>query len=142
MHVEVLHQFCFIVSSSLVLLVAATLFLVNSLEVGRFVSFLLLRHVRPGTLRVLVYEGVQKGATVVSGKGSLESSKVEKIKTVGAHDLATADLVLTTYDTLRADVSHAATASHKIVRSFRQPKRYSESWLVLIHGAKFSQCTG
>ncbi|XP_024403200.1 uncharacterized protein [Physcomitrium patens] len=82
------------------------------------------RHVRPGTLRVLVYEGVQKGATVVSGKGSLESSKVEKIKTVGAHDLATADLVLTTYDTLRADVSHAATASHKIVRSFRQPKRY------------------
>lgn len=77
---------------------------------------------RAGTLRVLVYEGVQKGATVVSG--SLENSKMEKIKVVGAHDLATADLVLTTYDTLRADVSHVATSTHKIERSFRQPKRY------------------
>jgi len=78
--------------------------------------------VRAGTLRILVYEGVQKGATVVSG--SLENSKMEKIKVVGAHDLATADLVLTSYDTLRADVSHLATSTHKIERSFRQPKRY------------------
>jgi len=69
-----------------------------------------------------VYEGVQKGATVVSG--SHENSEMEKIKVVGAHDLATADLVLTSYDTLRADVAHVATSTHKIERSFRQPKRY------------------
>ncbi|KAG0629280.1 hypothetical protein M758_1G090600, partial [Ceratodon purpureus] len=80
------------------------------------------KHLRSGTLRVLVYEGVQKGATVVSD--SLENSKMEKIKVVGAHDLATADLVLTTYDTLRADVSHVATPTHRTERSFRQPKRY------------------
>ncbi|KAG0565163.1 hypothetical protein KC19_8G169500 [Ceratodon purpureus] len=80
------------------------------------------RHVTAGALKVLVYEGVQKGATVVSG--SLENSKTKQIKIVGAHDLATSDLVLTTYDTLRADLSHVATSTHRIERSFRQPKRY------------------
>lgn len=70
-----------------------------------------------------MYEGVQNGATVVSG--SLENSKMGKIKIVGAHDLATADLVLTSYDTLRADLSHVATSTHRIERSFRQPKRFS-----------------
>lgn len=89
-----------------------------------------------GTLKVLVYEGVQKGATVVSG--SPENSKTEKIKIVGAHDLATSDLVLTTYDTLRADLSHVATSTHRIERSFRQPKRYDIKVGHVMYGAKFS----
>lgn len=82
------------------------------------------RHVRAGALRVMVYEGVQKGATVATG-GQNESgiSEVQRIKAVGAHDLATADLVLTTYDILRADMFHVASATNRNQRTFRQAKR-------------------
>lgn len=75
----------------------------------------------------MVYDGVQKGATIISGEGSSGNDKNERIKVVGAHELAASDLVLTTYDTLRADIHHVASQTHRIERSFRQPKRYLQS---------------
>jgi E3 ubiquitin-protein ligase SHPRH len=83
------------------------------------------RHVRAGALRVMVYEGVQKGARIVADFEHANGiSEAWTKKVVGAHDLATADLVLTTYDTLRGDLFHIPSDSHANERfAFRQPKR-------------------
>jgi E3 ubiquitin-protein ligase SHPRH len=84
------------------------------------------RHVRAGALRVVVYEGVQKGARIVADfEHAIGISEAWTKKVVGAHDLATADLVLTTYDTLRGDLFHIPSDAHANERfSFRQTKRY------------------
>lgn len=56
------------------------------------VSFIC-RHTRPGSLKVLVYEGV---------KTTPSSSK----RVTKAGELLTADIVLTTYDVLKEDLFH------------------------------------
>ncbi|XP_020086038.1 E3 ubiquitin-protein ligase SHPRH isoform X1 [Ananas comosus] len=53
----------------------------------------IIRHTRPGSLKVCIYEGAR----------NLDSSTNQKIDMA---DFATADIVLTTYDVLKEDLSH------------------------------------
>jgi E3 ubiquitin-protein ligase SHPRH len=71
----------------------------------------ILRHIRPGALKLLVYEGQPQ-------PGAGRTAKV-----VTAANLAAADIVLTTYDVLRRDINHAPDgqgAGHNL----RRRKKY------------------
>jgi E3 ubiquitin-protein ligase SHPRH len=75
-------------------------------------------------LRVIVYEGVGKGAFVIMEKGKeVGSDGYARLKVVSAHELAAADIVLTTYDTLRTDLSHDPSKTQTNDRSLRYIKR-------------------
>ncbi|KAK1409267.1 hypothetical protein QVD17_35793 [Tagetes erecta] len=69
------------------------------------------RHTRPGSLKVFVYEGVKTT--------SFSSKPVPKIG-----ELITADIVLTTYDVLREDLSHDTDRHEGDRRLMRYQKRY------------------
>ncbi|MCO5578792.1 hypothetical protein L7F22_032638 [Adiantum nelumboides] len=79
------------------------------------------RHTEKGALKVIVYEGFQKGPGLQFGS-ELTCTKYGKI--VGAHELAMADIVLTTYNTLQADLSHDTDGEGDQPRSMRYEKRY------------------
>ncbi|KAL8247869.1 hypothetical protein R6Q59_009085 [Mikania micrantha] len=68
-------------------------------------------HTRPGSLKVIVYEGVK--TTTFSSKS------VPKIE-----ELITADIVLTTYDVLREDLAHDTDRHEGDRRLMRYQKRY------------------
>ncbi len=79
----------------------------------------ILRHLRPGALKLLVYHGQpQPGLARPAGAAGTGDGRV-----VTAADLAEADIVLTTYDALRADLAHQPDLDVE-ERSFRRPKRY------------------
>ncbi|BBN01240.1 E3 ubiquitin-protein ligase SHPRH [Marchantia polymorpha subsp. ruderalis] len=80
----------------------------------------ILRHTNPSSLRVIVYEGVGKGAKIIRST----TKGCPFLKIVSAHDLAAADIVLTTYDTLRSDLSHDADETQSVKRSLRYLKRF------------------
>ena len=65
------------------------------------------RHASPGSLAVVTYEGQPRGA---SGPDAKQRSRTVNAP-VSALDLARADVVLTTYETLRNDLHHAPAAS-------------------------------
>ena len=79
------------------------------------------RHTETGLLKLIVYEGFQRGGRLYSG-GEVKSSKYGQV--VGAHELASADIVLTTYTTLQADLSHDTDGDDTSQRSLRHTKRY------------------
>lgn len=79
------------------------------------------RHTKKGALKVIVYEGFQRGT------GDLVDDQVIGAnygKVVGAHELAMADIVLTTYSTLQADLSHVTDGDDSQHRAMRYIKRY------------------
>ena len=78
------------------------------------------RHCVPGTLKVVVYEGQPRNA---SGPNMLKKQKSNA--PTSAFDLAAADVVLTTYDTLRNDLHHAPDVDlSNDQRSSRHVKKY------------------
>eukprot|EP00887_Chlorella_sp_A99_P002685 scaffold6.g2685.t1 len=77
----------------------------------------ILRHIRPGNLKVAIYEGQpQPGA----GAGSARAGG--RCVTTAA-ELASCDIVLTTYDVLRRDVNHCPDGGSDGVQ-LRRRKRY------------------
>lgn len=64
-----------------------------------------------GKLKVVVYEVSQI------------SSSADSYNALSPHDLASADIVLTTYDTLQKD-SHRVRDEHSTSYSLRRPKKY------------------
>ena len=70
---------------------------------------------RAGKLKVVVYE-----VTHIA-------SSVESHNALSAHDLASADIVLTTYDTLRVDF-HRVRDDNSTSYKFRRPKKYEVHW--------------
>ena len=59
----------------------------------RIAVFFNSRHTRPGSLKVCIYEGAR----------NLDLATIQKIDMT---DISTADVVLTTYDVLKEDLSH------------------------------------
>jgi E3 ubiquitin-protein ligase SHPRH len=58
-------------------------------------------------VKVVVYEGVRRAANPSDPDADVSvTSEGASPGVVGAHDLAKADVVLTTYDALRADLAH------------------------------------
>jgi E3 ubiquitin-protein ligase SHPRH len=79
----------------------------------------ILRHLRPGALKLLEYHGQpQPGTSRPAGCAGLGDGRV-----VTAAELAAADIVLTTYDVLRADLCHQPQLEQQ-ERALRRPKRY------------------
>ncbi|XP_068668548.1 uncharacterized protein [Aristolochia californica] len=70
----------------------------------------ILRHTRPGSLRICVYEGVKNQPSAASR--------------MGMEELASSDIVLTTYDVLREDLSHDCDRYEGDRRFMRFQKRY------------------
>ncbi|KAG9443285.1 hypothetical protein H6P81_014625 [Aristolochia fimbriata] len=68
------------------------------------------RHTRPGSLRICVYEGVKSQPSAASK--------------MGMEQLASSDIVLTTYDVLREDLSHDCDRYEGDRRFMRFQKRY------------------
>jgi len=66
------------------------------------------RHAAPGALNVITYEGQPRGA---SGPDAKTRAMNTRTAPVSALDLARADVVLTTYETLRGDLHHAPDAA-------------------------------
>ncbi|XP_015877624.2 uncharacterized protein LOC107414045 isoform X2 [Ziziphus jujuba] len=71
----------------------------------------ILRHTRPGSLKTLIYEGVRD--TSLSNKSAIDIS-----------ELVNADIVLTTYDVLKEDLSHDCDRHEGDRRFMRFQKRY------------------
>ena len=67
------------------------------------------RHAAPGALNVMTYEGQPRGASGPDAK--TRAMKNTRNAPVSALDLARADVVLTTYETLRGDLHHAPDAA-------------------------------
>ncbi|GAQ81004.1 hypothetical protein KFL_000680200 [Klebsormidium nitens] len=85
------------------------------------------KHTRPGAVKVVVYEGVQRAAnpSKTDADADLTSAGGAASAVVGAHDLARADVVLTTYDALRADLAHEPAGWGEAGgRALRSKKRY------------------
>ena len=83
------------------------------------------RHAAPGALAVVTYEGQPRGA---SGPNAKTRSRGRDAP-VSALDLARADVVLTTYETLRSDLHHAPNvaredADFETGRASRHRKKY------------------
>eukprot|EP00850_Spirogloea_muscicola_P023159 SM000333S12561 [mRNA] locus=s333:34643:42565:- [translate_table: standard] len=81
------------------------------------------RHTRPGSLRVFTYEGMRAAATASSARNRQTAGTAST-----AAELAAADIVLATYDTLLMDLSHddreGAWGSLESDRTLRNRKRY------------------
>ncbi|CAN1138472.1 E3 ubiquitin-protein ligase SHPRH [Linum perenne] len=71
----------------------------------------IIRHTRSGSLKVCIYEGVRESS--LSNKSAID---------IG--ELASADIVLTTYDVFRADLSHDSDRHEGDRRFLRFQKRY------------------
>nr|TKW36527.1 hypothetical protein SEVIR_2G446300v2 [Setaria viridis] len=69
------------------------------------------RHTRPGSLKVCIYEGAR----------NLDLATIQKIDTT---EISTADVVLTTYDVLKEDLSHDFDRHDGDRRFLRFQKRY------------------
>lgn len=69
------------------------------------------RHTHPGALKVLTYLGMKK---VVASSGARCGASVPG--TLSVDEIASADIVLTTYDALRADVYHDGTPGRQLRR--------------------------
>lgn len=72
------------------------------------------RHIKKGSLKVRVYGGVKN----ISSESTLDHMGTS------LNDLADADIVLTTYDVLKSDLSHDSDRYHGDRRSMRFQKRY------------------
>ncbi|KAL3695861.1 hypothetical protein R1sor_009937 [Riccia sorocarpa] len=103
------------------------------------------RHTVPGSIRVMVYEGAGKGAHVLAG-----NAKGNKPEMVSPDDLAAADIVLTSYDTLRTDVCHEPDKARVVRRSMRYFKRYPviptpltrlKWWRICLDEAQMVECS-
>ncbi|KAL6896865.1 hypothetical protein ACP4OV_007437 [Aristida adscensionis] len=71
------------------------------------------RHTRPGSLKVCIYEGAR----------NLDSATSQKFDTIMT-EISTADVVLTTYDVLKEDLSHDSDRHDGDRRFLRFQKRY------------------
>ncbi|XP_062092301.1 uncharacterized protein LOC133798119 isoform X2 [Humulus lupulus] len=71
----------------------------------------IIRHTRPGSLKTYIYEGVRD--TSLSNKSIID-----------INELVSADIVLTTYDTLKEDLSHDSDRHEGDRRIMRFQKRY------------------
>lgn len=84
------------------------------------IAYLSLSHTNPGSMRTYIYEGVKEI--------SLSNSS-----TIDISELVSADIVLTTYDVLRDDLSHDSERHEGDRRLMRYGKRF------LLHNPPFSQ---
>ncbi|EFJ18575.1 hypothetical protein SELMODRAFT_444519 [Selaginella moellendorffii] len=75
----------------------------------------IVRHTKLDAVKVLVYEGVRRGCITLGEKNSC-------LRKVGAHDLAAADVVITTYDVLQADLCHDIEEENQ--QTLRFEKKY------------------
>lgn len=71
----------------------------------------IIRHTNPGSLKTCLYEGVR-------------ISSLSNTSVMGISDLVSADIVLTTYDVLREDLSHDSDRHEGDCRFMRFQKRY------------------
>ena len=85
------------------------------------------RELCAGELKVVVYE-----VTHIS-------SSIESYNALSAHDLASADIVLTTYDTLRVDF-HRVRDDLSTCYSLRRPKKYEVQGGLLTYKAYLQAC--
>ena len=86
------------------------------------------RHAAPGALAVVTYEGQPRGASGPDAETRFRRQSA-RAEPVSALDLARADVVLTTYETLRSDLHHApsvcqAEADSGPGRASRHRKKY------------------
>lgn len=72
--------------------------------------FLCSRHTRPGSLKVCIYEGAR----------NLDPDTIQKLDVT---EISTADVVLTTYDVLKEDLSHDSDRHDGDRRFLRFQKR-------------------
>jgi E3 ubiquitin-protein ligase SHPRH len=76
--------------------------------------YLICSHTKRGSLKVRVYGGVKN----LSSESTLDTMGTS------LNDLADADVVLTTYDILKSDLSHDSERYYGDQRSMRFQKRY------------------
>ena len=70
------------------------------------------RHAAPGALAVVTYEGQPRGASGPDAETRFRRQSA-RAEPVSALDLARADVVLTTYETLRSDLHHAPSVCRR-----------------------------
>ncbi|PKU64874.1 E3 ubiquitin-protein ligase SHPRH isoform X3 [Dendrobium catenatum] len=96
----------------------------------------ILRHTRPGSLKIYIYEGARNITTTTALKSTMS-------------ELATADIVLTTYDVLKEDLSHDADRHDGDRHFLRFRKRYPviptlltriHWWRVCLDEAQMVEC--
>ncbi|PIA38536.1 hypothetical protein AQUCO_02700026v1 [Aquilegia coerulea] len=71
----------------------------------------IMRHTRPGSIKTCIYEGVK-------------NASLSATPTMDISELVSADIVLTTYDVLKEDLSHDSDRNDGDRRSMRFDKRY------------------
>ena len=90
------------------------LFYCDSLKKGTYICFLFLfviiSHTRPGSLKICIYEGVR-------------NPSLSNTTRVDINELVCADIVLTTYDVLKEDLSHDSDRHEGDRRFLRFQKR-------------------
>lgn len=86
-----------------------------SLKKGTYICFfyfiVILSHTRPGSLKTCVYEGVR-------------NPSLSNASRVDINELVSADIVLTTYDVLKEDLSHDSDRHEGDRRFLRFQKRF------------------